>query len=1646
MNHNQPKSTKLPDIPPYEIIAELGSGGMGAVYKAVDRQLNRHVAIKLMHSESLQTATAQKRFWREIQLTARLANPYIIKLYNVGSCGDHSYLVMEYVEGLPLLEYARQHRPALEHCLILVANIAAGLHSAHSMDIIHRDIKPANILVRPDGNPVLLDFGLAKTTQVQDHSLTRSGQIIGTPNYMAPEQARGLRRQIDRRTDVYGLGTVLYELLAGRPVVEGQGLMDTLYQVVHRNPRPLNAVRPEIPKAVAKICRKALEKKQQHRYASAEAMGEDIRRYLAGHVPRAVGYYRRRKLLTATGLVAAVALFTAMLIGARYFLTPSIDARARHLYAASKQLAALEKWEEANAKLSEAFALLSELQRRSREFEDQLIAAWSWNYYLQGEAKLASLPEEAAIYFEKALAILAKYKCDDKPLKCKIHNQLLRAYFYAGDYENVYRIGLQLPRGGQASEVAIEWILAQASYYYAPDAGLASFRYLSKSPNREVRAGSLYFLGRIALDRRQPPTARAYLAQALAIAEKLDSSFSLRDQLYIDYCTSVLDSWTDSDGHDTLRRYLEAISSQSRATVKYKYTLARYYLRSLDDRRDAAAQIGTKIVALMDDCIEDNAQECEYFYLRSRGFSACRRYREATRDISIALELSTGRADIIAEKLQLLSKYADISQLQNYIQDIQWYISKDADIQPDLFADQRLQLRKNYERETGNSLARVEFSAARFDHFYHKYCSKSTEVRELAETVICNMRPAVKVLSRLQSEERRGGSQATRLRIELEKRITRQQHKRLLVKIMQIPWKRRNLSLRQFADRDNIAAMCNIVSGGDWPSLLRLQAAKVLARLPGLHPKNLLHRLRADSDAGLVARIVAARALDEVGMYFASDDFMLAYRGDDQFVHAMIIELLSLDSPEECRALLRYMREGDPKLKLLAAARFPLTVEPELRKQIIAILVAGHHRRDPQVRALSILSLWHCPDKFAGAESERLWALLAPYWSDLIEIIQQDSHPLVRQAALKDMFSLARIFGRREQLLAIIRKLLAASRDPLVRYAYIQALGNLEDRDTLQKLLLAPDTSFIERLAVLFGFLAAKEGLKSRSKRGWAMQLLCNIMNSSGDQRIQCFLINMLLLRSYDVDPRQNSLYRPFLSMMLAKVEPLLDSHDPFAQLWTIQAVSHCPEVSKSMLHKISQLAASSPHPHIRNAAFATLTALEFGGDAQLAASWSRRLAKMAKISPQRVRDYRLAAIFGPSGFTEIILLGDIYFHKLYRWDPVLIERHSRRYLMELGNDRRVCQDVLQKLTRVLKKLRELPDKLDMEQRYSMVTAILLDVSGKSSEAIELLQDICRRSNWQCPQLVGKLGLLLAGQGKQTQAIERLQQAITRFPDAIYATGSLVEICLRFGKAKELKQFLYRCYDLPLDHDLLFAALARHHPSAFARLAHYHYADPQQRDRCLAILARIRERFYPKWFRRYLPDRAFSDAPEFYFEAMHSMRERLAATALWHKKQKLSSYPIGISRDAQSGNWRVVLLDHAKIGDIISGVGEHWGMPQNLRQMLAAVHRKSRKYNYLSGFPHSASNLGTLALRREAGEIKDIPLAQLGYPKTDSEYFARVHSWATDRGYCSGVPTFIFNYHRSSVRVVLIYKNAATMRIVPTAKLLKYAPVETRTR
>jgi serine/threonine protein kinase len=272
----------------FRVLGILGEGEHATVYRAYDSVLERDVALKVPRQSVLKSAKALERFLGEARALARLRHPRIVPVYEAGRAGDRHYIAMALIEGRSLAECLEHGPLSLQHAAELIVELAEALAYAHTQGVVHRDVKPANVRIDGRGAACLMDFSIAYRPD-SDEVPVPPGMILGTPAYIAPEQARGGQSDVLPASDQYSLGTVFYELLCGRPPFCGPPSY-VLFHVIHHEPPSPRRVNSKVPRALAAICLRALAKRPDRRYADCQEFAADVRRWLRGETPHA---YRR---------------------------------------------------------------------------------------------------------------------------------------------------------------------------------------------------------------------------------------------------------------------------------------------------------------------------------------------------------------------------------------------------------------------------------------------------------------------------------------------------------------------------------------------------------------------------------------------------------------------------------------------------------------------------------------------------------------------------------------------------------------------------------------------------------------------------------------------------------------------------------------------------------------------------------------------------------------------------------------------------------------------------------------------------------------------------------------------------------------------------------------------------------------------------------------------------------------------------------------------------------------------------------------------------------------------------------------------------------------------------------------------------------
>ena len=391
----------------YEIIREIDRGGMGIVVLAKQTQLNRTVAIKMILAGTLAGDADIKRFYTEAEASAELDHPGIVPIYDIGEIDGLNYYSMRFIEGPSLSSRVSEGPLEVDEAAQLSQQIADAVSYAHERGIVHRDLKPANVLLDLNGDPVITDFGLAKKLD-DDQGLTGTGQVIGTPGYMPPEQAMGEVREIGPRSDIYSVGAILYCLLTGRAPFHAASIMETLHQVIKNEPVAPRQLNPSVPIDLETICLKCLNKQQAQRYQTARELADDLQRYVEGKpvqarpisgLQRFQRWCKRNPVVAALSLTSVLALVVGTVVSTVFAFAAADRAReaeANLLEAQRQQAKAEANFRMAREAVDEYFTQVSEntlLNQPGMQSLQQDLLGQALAYYRQFLVERADDPD-----------------------------------------------------------------------------------------------------------------------------------------------------------------------------------------------------------------------------------------------------------------------------------------------------------------------------------------------------------------------------------------------------------------------------------------------------------------------------------------------------------------------------------------------------------------------------------------------------------------------------------------------------------------------------------------------------------------------------------------------------------------------------------------------------------------------------------------------------------------------------------------------------------------------------------------------------------------------------------------------------------------------------------------------------------------------------------------------------------------------------------------------------------------------------------------------------------------------------------------------------------------------------------------------------
>ena len=1457
----------------YRIICELGAGGMGKVLKAFDEKLQRPVAIKILYLNKIASG-GLPRFYREMRLLAQLDHPNIVKVYEIVMAGPIPFMVMQYIQGLPLLEYLKQNQADLAAQLTICEKLARALDYVHQQHIIHRDIKPENVMVLASAQPVLMDFGLAKSLASQKKSLTQSNKVLGTALYMAPEQALGQKRKIDVRTDVYGLGALVYHVITGSPPFCGATLIEVLSKVTRRRPVAPRELNPELPKAVEKICLRALEKQRDRRYPNAKAFADDIENYLSGNNVAAIGFYRRLSYYHNLRCILA-AIIVLMLILAGYYgyrrycrwqdSQPKVvniaDQVQQHYQKGNRSSNRVQ----ADIEFSRALELLEKRPLDDRQSHQHwlrlLLSALLDNYYREAARLLPQSPEQSRIYLFRARELLEKLPNNSaiaNNWQNKIETLMLRASFLAGDYQSVIQLAQKRQWPGKAN-LELKTMIAKSHYHCAHPRARALFDDLLKSiPEKSLqRIEVFHYLGMIQLQRHDYRSACNYLTQAVNQMENLPQTYQRRGKIYL-YCASALlndiNLQIPIEQLNRIGAYLQKVIATDRNSAIYRETLARYLSQKIQlhsmDNQESIHQ-ARQIVTLISDCLLQAGANVDYYLLRGRAWCHLKNYHQALTDFKAAFAIEPGRLDCLIEMINLSDRYKDTEQI--YLE-IYRNIERTLTVTPHCFAPEFSELRHQYSQPQRDSRG-LPFSAADFDQFYLNLFAHSAEIRRIAETVLLGMRPSEQVLASLYQRNSVAAPERRMVISRLQQRIIelRQQRQRqtMLQQLSRIPayGKIPAATLKHFHHHQDFLEQILTDHNGRFAQgqsylLLRFLAARCLAAMPQFAVRrHLWSDYLNNTDVDISTRILVARALKDVGITFFDQGFFHEYTGTAEFLRGLIVECLLPVSHKEICTLRAMMETGTLRVRIMAASRFIERMQMRSRRfdeslayminarisskthmATPSLLVQGHTSSNPQVRALASLILWN---QRLGECYFAQKPGLARQYAPLLLSALQDPSPLVQRAAFANLLWVVDLFKLdSQQLIAVVKDLLHHYSSPLIRYHCLIALPLLGDDQVLQ--YFQQHASRAERLAIIIGIGKLQDAQKTKN----FLRKLIKYLRQGQDKSGMLLYLFCLALEKHSFEVGNKDM---LLSLILRIIAPNiikgLESSDPILRVAVIAGLRHLPEISAEIVPCLRRFCRQEPRLHVRKAALAVLVC-HYRKKRCLS-----ELEKLEAAARQKPEIYRQAVICG----YRLALQSYLGWQQAY--ESKLQQDTRQIQLLAIALAKKIAVDPLQRQRGIalLTKLLEIignpvnnsPLGNNIYQTSVRILAELYRIDKRHDRALALLASACENYQWQNGITVGWWAELMIEAGRLAEAMKKLE--ITRSALQPQQCGqverALAMIYLKQKQYRRAERLLHLQY-LALPDD----------PLALTAIGHY-YCSRQDYHQALAAFDQAFHRF-----------------------------------------------------------------------------------------------------------------------------------------------------------------------------------------------------------
>ncbi|BBM85346.1 serine/threonine-protein kinase [Candidatus Uabimicrobium amorphum] len=922
--------TQLPEHFAYQITEKLGQGGMGEVYKALEKNSQRTVAIKFISTTTHQQVT-KKRFLREAQLSAQLNHPNIIKVYKVGFVNNHMYIVMEYICGETLDVFLKKQCLSLEEKLHLLESIARALHYAHTKKIVHRDIKPANIIVTQQRHPIVMDFGLAKSIQVQDHKLTKTGDIIGTPRYMSPEQMQG-RHQIDARTDVYALGAILYEMIADTHMIKGESAIEILFNLQTRNIIPLSQHVPTISKDIESVFLKATAP-QNKRYTNAKVLADDLHNFLSSQKVSARSFRFYTRLRKVFHLASAVLFIFTILIVYRNFFenkTPQIK--------------------------------ITPLVRAERLINQGLYVA------------------------AQDLLLTIYRNSENSDIQQKIAQKLVITYGNSKQYDEAQQL---YEKHFQKLSPDVPTILAIMEVYYAKQ----KLKKIDKlpEPTSAVRIKKLHYTGILYYQKGKYSIALQFLEKAQSQSQTPDVQLVL----HIARCRYERSQQKDINIQSLKKTIesLQQVQKSAPDNPEILDNLGRYYLMGSEVSKEKKSQYLKNAAECFQQCIDRNPNKGKYYALLGETYFRQHKYISAHKVLTKSIEISGVNIQAIDLLMQLLQKLPSLQE--NSMSFLKYMINQTIKVSPpDLFATHFTEIEKKYVKEYTkrcaarknegkilpllrkiSQIVKMQKNHVRSDHdntVYNKAFQGLFSLRYHPQ-----LQREIRKLSRKFSGEKRQKILMMGKNIDLEK--TREQDFALYHK-MAYSYLHDDILIFEEEDQQHLAKVAN---DHRIDADLRYLAAKALLKLTHFAELERLSQKYLQEKSDIVGAIIAVSVLREAGIHKDTEAFhhlnvVDHTRKDYSFICALVAKNAFVYDTD--RHNNTHKHTSAKNNKLLLQTIIPLLESNNVRVRLYAAASIFSISKNPKAKKILLRSMDYKNDKDYNSDNENYRAFAHYYF------------------------------------------------------------------------------------------------------------------------------------------------------------------------------------------------------------------------------------------------------------------------------------------------------------------------------------------------------------------------------------------------------------------------------------------------------------------------------------------------------------------------------------------------------------------------------------------------------------------------------------------------------------------------------------------